>query len=154
MIVFDLECQTLGHRFEGWFASSEDFASQQARGLVACPHCGSGQVGKAAMAPAVGRKGNQAPASQNEPRAVAGGALPAEARELMARLAQVQAEALKQSRWVGGGFAEASRAMHYGERESEAIHGEATPAQAKDLIEEGIAVMPLLVPVTPPDELN
>ena len=53
MIVFDLQCQTLGHRFEGWFASSEDFAAQQVRGLVSCPQCGSGDVIKAPMAPAV-----------------------------------------------------------------------------------------------------
>ena len=33
MIVFDLSCSQ-GHRFEGWFGSSEDYASQQERGLV------------------------------------------------------------------------------------------------------------------------
>jgi hypothetical protein len=154
MIVFDLECQALGHRFEGWFASSEDFASQQARGLLTCPHCGAGEVAKAVMAPSIGRKGNQLPVSQAAPRPVAGGALPPEARELMARLAAMQAEALKQSTWVGEDFAETSRAIHYGERESEAIHGQATAKEAKDLLEEGIAVMPLLVPVTPPEELN
>jgi hypothetical protein len=154
MIVFDLECQTLGHRFEGWFASSEDFASQQARGLLSCPQCGSGDVGKAVMAPSIGRKGNQLPAVQAKSKPVAGGTLPAEAREMLAKLASMQAEALKQSTWVGEKFADTSRAMHYGERDVEAIHGQATAKEAKDLIDEGIAVMPLLVPVTPPDELN
>ncbi len=154
MIVFDLECQTLGHRFEGWFASSADFASQQARGLLTCPHCGSEQVAKAVMAPSIGRKGNQLLAVQQERKPVAGGALPAPAREMMAKLALMQGEALKQSTWVGEKFADASRAMHYGERETEAIHGQATATEAKDLLEEGIAVMPLLVPVTPPEELN
>jgi hypothetical protein len=154
MIVFDLECQGLGHRFEGWFASSEDYAGQLARGLVTCPQCGSGEVAKAVMAPSIGRKGNQLPGTRPERKPVAGGALSAEAREMMAKLAVMQAEALKQSTWVGDKFADASRAMHYGEREAEAIHGQATASEAQGLIEEGIAVMPLLVPVTPPEELN
>ena len=58
MIVFDLCCPD-GHRFEGWFASSDDFAGQRDRGLVECPQCGSAEVAKAPMAPAVPRKGNQ-----------------------------------------------------------------------------------------------
>src|SRR5438874_10926882 len=59
MITFDLECRTAGHRFEGWFGSSGDYAQQQQRGLVACPQCGSIDVIKAPMAPNIARKGNQ-----------------------------------------------------------------------------------------------
>jgi len=59
MIVFDLHCAN-GHRFEGWFGSSGDFAEQQAKGFVTCPECGAGEVSKAPMAPAVPIKGNQA----------------------------------------------------------------------------------------------
>ena len=66
----------------------------------------------------------------------------------------MQAEALKQSRWVGDKFVEDAKAMHYGEREHEAIHGEATLEQAKDLLEEGIGVAPLPFPVIPPDKAN
>jgi hypothetical protein len=83
-----------------------------------------------------------------------GGELPAEAQEVMAKLAQIQAEALKQSRWVGKGFADESRKMHYGEAETETIHGQATAQEAKELLDEGIALMPLPFPVAPPDELN
>ncbi len=72
----------------------------------------------------------------------------------LAKLAQMQAEALKRSKWVGEAFAEHSRAMHYGERDPETIHGKATPKEAKALLEEGIAVAPLPFPVSPPDELN
>ena len=61
MIVYDLECRSEGHRFEGWFKSSEDFARQQERGLVACPFCGSGDVAKAPQAARLARKGNQKP---------------------------------------------------------------------------------------------
>lgn len=156
MIVFDLECRDAGHRFEGWFASSEAFAEQQAEGLVCCPDCGSSDVDKAVMAPAVGRKGNQAvvPAAQVQGQAIAGGKLPPQAQELMIRLAALQAEALRDSRWVGKSFADESRKMHYGEADVATIHGEATLDEAKELLEEGIAVMPLPFPVAPPDELN
>lgn len=150
MIVFDLECRTGGHRFEGWFGSSIDFAGQQERGLVTCPQCGEGDVIKAPMAPSVPRKGNRAERSP----AVQGGKLPPEAIQIMKAMAAMQSEALKGSRWVGDGFAEQSRAMHYGERDAETIHGQATLHEAKELLEEGIAVAPLPFSVAPPEETN
>ena len=150
MIVFDLSCDA-GHRFEGWFGSSGDYADQRERGLVACPQCGSAAVDKAPMAPAVPRKGNrQSPAKEQ----VAGGKLPPEAAEMLMKLAEVQAKALESSTWVGDAFAERSRAMHYGERDAEPIHGQATRDEAKELLEEGITVAPLLFPVVPPEERN
>ncbi|SFG09388.1 hypothetical protein SAMN05518801_10789 [Novosphingobium sp. CF614] len=172
MIVYDLECRNGPHRFEGWFKSSEDFARQQEMGLVACPHCGSMAVDKAVQAPRLARKGNQLPQEVAPRRAapvppapvpmtgrpatapVANAPLPPQAVELMHRLARMQAEALKVSRYVGENFAEDARAMHYGERETETIHGQATLAEAEELMEEGIAVMPLPFPVTPPDQAN
>lgn len=158
MIVFDLACQDHGHRFEGWFGSSVDFVAQQERGLVTCPQCGSADVIKAPMAPNLGRKGNQIAASSQGPGAgapVAGGALPAKAAAaLMQAMAQMQAAALKESRWVGESFAETSRAIHYGERAAEIIHGQASAEEAIELIEEGIEVVPLPFPVAPPGETN
>ena len=159
MIVFDLECRAGGHRFEGWFGSSDDFADQQERGLLCCPECGSADVGKTVMAPSIGRKRNQM--VEARPRASASEAAPMsnapmspEAVQMMQELAQMQSEALKQSRWVGESFAEDAKAMHYGEREAESIYGEATLEQAKDLLEEGIAVAPLPFPVVPPEKAN
>ena len=73
---------------------------------------------------------------------------------MMQAMAAMQAEALKSSRWVGGDFAEQSRAMHYGEREAESIHGQTTLEEARELLEEGIEVAPLLVPVVPPEHSN
>jgi hypothetical protein len=155
MIVFDLQCHAGGHRFEGWFGSSADYADQQERGLVSCPECGSLEVGKAVMAPSVGRKGNQLTVTiPPEAQPMASGPLPPQAAKMMQALAKMQADALKQSTWVGDGFAEKSRAIHYGEQESKTIHGQATLAEAKDLFEEGIAAMPLPFPVAPPDETN
>jgi hypothetical protein len=153
MIVYDLCCDA-GHRFEGWFGSSEDFAGQQACGLVSCPSCGSAQVAKAPMAPAVPRKGNRDTAGEGTPAPVAGGTPPPEVAQALHKLAEMQAEALKDSKWVGDKFAEQSRAIHYGEREAETIHGKATPKEAKELLDEGIKVSPLPFPIAPPDELN
>lgn len=156
MIVFDLSCAD-GHRFEGWFASSGDFAQQQARGLVTCPSCGSAEIAKAPMAPAVAAKSNRRPdpaTRREERRPVAGGKIPPEVRKAMEALAAAQSKALENSRWVGDGFAEESRAMHYGEKYLEAIHGKATLKEAKDLLDEGIALAPLPFPVAEPDELN
>lgn len=157
MIVFDLECRDRGHRFEGWFGSSRDFSLQQERGLVTCPQCGSADVTKAPMAPNLGRKGNQIPAPNSAPATnapVVGGTLSPKAVALIQTMARMQAEALKDSRWVGEGFAETSRAIHYGEREAEPIHGQATAEEALELVEEGIEVMPLPFPVAPPSETN
>ncbi len=156
MIVFDLECRAGGHRFEGWFGSSDDFAQQQERGLVTCPACGSADVVKAVMAPNVGRKGNQAPvaAAPSKSESVSNAGMPPEAVEMMKKLAKMQAEALKGSKWVGSKFADDARAMHYGEQEAASIHGEATLEQAQELLEEGIGVAPLPFPVVPPDKAN
>lgn len=165
MIVYDLQCEH-GHRFEGWFGSSADYGKQQERGLVSCPHCGSVATNRAPMAPAVGRKGNQvverarpAPAPQPTGGGVPGpavtrGPMPAEVAQALDALARAQAKALSQSTWVGKAFAEQSREMHYGERDVAPIHGQASVEEARDLLEEGIAVVPLPFPVSPPDKLN
>ena len=154
MIVFDLVCDA-DHRFEGWFGSSEDFADQQAGGLVTCPQCGSIAVDKAPMAPAVPRKGNRQPVpAVPTKQAMARGPMPPEVAEALSKLGEAQARALKDSKWVGDGFADQSRAMHYGEREAETIHGQATADEARELFEEGVPVSPLPFPVAPPEELN
>ena len=165
MIVFDLECRSGGHRFEGWFGSSEDFARQQERGLVACPQCGSGDVIKAPMAPNLARKGNQRgeaalspvaakpepPSAEPAPPAMS---IPPQIQAALHKVAQMQAEALKQSHWVGKKFADDARAMHYGDKETQAIHGQASPDEARALIEEGIEIAPILFPTAPPDKVN
>ena len=157
MIVFDLDCAR-GHRFEGWFGSSADFEGQCARGLVQCPQCGSPDVRKAPMAAAVPRKGNQvsaaAPVAQTSAAQMANMPMPPEVAAALHKLALAQARALEKSTWVGKDFAEQSRAMHYGERETGLIHGQASPEEAKALIEEGVPVAPLPFPIAPPDEVN
>ena len=107
------------------------------------------------MAPAVAKKGNQRPAARPQGKqAMTRGPMPPEVAEALGKLAQAQAKALANSKWVGDTFAEQSRAMHYGEQDSETIHGQASPDEAKALVDEGIPISPLPFPVAPPDELN
>lgn len=133
MIVFDLQCQKGCETFEVWFRSSADYEEQRVAGLVECPFCRSANVEKAPMAPMVPRKGSESP---------------------LARLAAIQAEILKESRWVGDKFAETARAMHDGEVEREPVHGQATLEQAKSLVDDGVPVAPLPLPVMPPNQVN
>ena len=160
MIVFDLSCAAGDHRFEAWFASSDSFADQQARGLIACPVCGDSDVRKAVMAPRVGAKSNQQPAPAPRPAAPVaapagdGAPSPELVRRVVAEIAAKQAEMLPQSRWVGRDFAAAARAMHEGRAPESLIHGQASPQEAEALRDDGIAAMPLLVPIVPPDAVN
>ena len=133
MIVFDLQCGDGGETFEAWFRSNADFEEQREAGLVECPFCRSTAVAKAPMAPRVPRKG-----SENS----------------LARLAEMQNEMLRQSRWVGDRFADTARAMHSGDMPPEQVHGHATLAEAKSLLDEGVPVAPLPLPVTPPNQVN
>ena len=162
MIVFDLHCDH-GHQFEAWFRSSSDYDDQSARGLVMCPHCGSEQVSKAPMAPAVGAKGNMrsevvpvqaAQQDTGNDRSMANAPMPAEVQKALKALHRAQQEALRSSTYVGKDFARQSREMHYGERDEAPIHGQASIEEAKALAEEGVPVAPLPFPVAPPDELN
>ncbi len=154
MIVFDLQCADGSHVFEAWFGSSADYDNQCERGLVACPICGSKDVGKAAMAPAVGTKGNK----RGEPRSAVAmansGPDPVKMKELLGKLAKEQAKALENSDYVGKQFASEARAMHVGEQDERPIHGEASLEQAQSLFEDGVPVAPLPLPVRPPKSDN
>lgn len=152
MIVYDLFCSE-GHRFEGWFGSSDDYERQRDRGLVSCPQCGCDKVGKAPMAPAVSAKSNSR--SDVRPKAqMSRGEMPPEVQNALKVLAEAQAKALEKSTWVGDKFTEKARSMHYGETDEAPIHGQATRDEAEDMLAEGISVAPILVPIAPPDELN
>ena len=151
MIVFDLECGSQGHVFEAWFGSTADYESQRERGLVSCPICGDQQVAKAVMAPRVAAKGNQRPA---ETRSDMVAAAPGEAKEMLRALAEVQRQVLAQSDYVGERFADEARSIHLGETPARSIYGKATADQTRSLLEEGIAVAPLPLPVIAPGEEN
>lgn len=135
MIVFDLRCEDSGDVFEGWFQSGADFDDQSARGLVQCPVCRSSKIVKAPMAPRV-------------PSKSAGDAAP------LAKLAAIQSAILKDPEWVGDRFADEARAIHVGESEARPVHGNATAAEARALVDEGVPVAPLPLPVVPPNQVN
>lgn len=156
MIVFDLSCPA-DHVFEAWFGSTADYEQQRARGLVSCPVCGSGEVEKAVMAPNVAPKGNAGGggAARLPVRGGKGGEpSPAEMKAMLAALARAQARALENSEHVGPRFAEEARAIHAGDAPERLIHGQATAEEAKALVEEGVPVAPLPLPIVPPDALQ
>jgi hypothetical protein len=146
MIIFDLKCAPQGHVFEAWFASSAAYDEQQARGLVACPLCGSEVVAKAPMAPAVGPRANSHPGPSSPPSG--------EAKAMLAAAAGLQKRLLEGSEGVGDRFADEARAIHLGEAEARAIHGQATRAEAESLLDEGVPIAPLPFPVAGPGEEN
>jgi hypothetical protein len=148
VIIFDLRCAPTGHVFEAWFGSSQDYADQQARGLVSCPVCGAADVEKAPMAPAVPRKGG------GEGRADLLASDPAAVKQMMGALAAMQRKLIQSSDWVGDRFASEARAIHLGEAAGRSIHGRATREQAQSLAEDGIPVATLPFPVAPPGEEN
>jgi hypothetical protein len=163
MIVFDLQCGDGGHVFEAWFGSTDDYESQRARGLVECPICGSARIEKAAMAPRLAAKGNSrreirpadAQAQSGASVPMASGETSASAMKAMLRaLAEAQKKALEGSDYVGKHFADEARAIHEGDSEERPIHGQATPEEAKALIEDGVRVAPLPFPVRPPGHDN
>jgi hypothetical protein len=153
MIVFDLQCAAQNHVFEAWFGSTADYEAQRERGLVACPLCGDLDVVKAVMAPRVAAKGNQLPAATGgESQMMA--AAPAETKEMLRASAEMQRQILAQSDYVGERFTDEARSIHLGEAPVRSIYGKATADQTRGLLEDGIAVAPLPLPVVAPGEEN
>lgn len=139
MIRYDLQCDQ-GHEFDGWFRDSAAYDKQAARGLVACTVCGSVKVEKQLMAPGIPVKSNRrGDAAQ---KMVAGPVDPRMAA-MMQMVRDMRRHVEENSEYVGTRFAEEARKIHYAEAEERGIYGEATPDDAKALIEEGIAVHPL-----------
>jgi len=148
--VLDLLCP-LDHAFEGWFASEEDFLAQQQRHLVQCPMCGSGEVRKALSAPRLNlRVGSDAPPTAENPgtrevvNAVPGRGSPTLA--LQAAWLELARKVMANTEDVGERFATEVRRMHREEVPERAIRGQASARETAELLEEGIAVFPLLLP--------
>ena len=157
MIRYSLRCEK-DHLFESWFQSSSAYDAQVRRKLVACPVCGSAKVEKAIMAPQiVSKKGREIVAPAQEPAAsateIAAPAstplLMAQERELRAKLKELRDHIVKNADNVGERFPNEARKMHYGDMEHRPIYGEASPDEARALIDEGVEVSPL--PVLPED---
>jgi len=159
MIRYALRCDH-DHTFESWFQDSSAFETQVKRKLVSCPVCNSAKVEKAIMAPQiVSKKGREtapptpapapAPAAPAAPETGSTPLLMAQERELRAKLKELRDHIVKNADNVGERFPNEARKMHYGEIEHRPIYGEASPDEAKALIDEGVEVSPL--PVLPDD---
>jgi hypothetical protein len=158
MIRYALQCER-GHAFESWFQSSSAYESQEKRKLVNCPICGSDKVERAIMAPRiVGKKGRAraeepAPVAATSTEVAAPSAstplLMAQERELRAKLKELRDHIVKNADNVGERFPNEARKMHYGDIEHRPIYGEASPDEARALIDEGVEVSP--IPVLPDD---
>lgn len=131
MIRYALACDQ-DHEFEGWFGASGDFDDQSARGLIECPVCASKAVRKQIMSPAV--SGTKHRNRETSPQA----------REVMMEaMGKVRRHVEDNFDYVGDTFAAEARAIHEGKSEERGIYGEATPAEVKKLVEDGVPVAPL-----------
>lgn len=158
MIRYTLCCDT-GHDFESWFRDSEAFEAQKKRKLVTCPVCHSAKVEKTIMAPQVARKdrgGLNGPLLPvNMPVDSSVDAIPAptppapalllgeKERELRAMIGEVREKILAVTDDVGDRFAREARAMAEGDTDERPIRGTATSQEWRDLVEDGIGVLPL-----------
>jgi hypothetical protein len=161
MIHYNLRCKK-GHAFESWFQSSSAYEAQEKRHLVSCPVCGSTEVERAIMAPRIVRKKGRdkapseqlpvpAPAAEVVPPSSPTPLLMAQDQELRSKLRELRDHIVKNADNVGERFPNEARKMHYGDIEHRPIYGEASPDEAKALIDEGVEVMPI---PTLPDDRN
>ncbi|MBT2130691.1 DUF1178 family protein [Aliiroseovarius lamellibrachiae] len=161
MIRYALKCDN-DHSFESWFQNAGAFDSLTAARRITCPECGSSMVVKSLMAPKVRPSRNvttqpetppetqpQTPtvpaATPETPTALPD---PELAREIAALKTKVETE----SDYVGDKFVSEARAMHLGDRPDRPIYGEAKIDEARELLEEGVPVMPL--PFMPTHKTN
>lgn len=172
MKVLDLQC-SLDHHFEGWFASEQDFLDQHKLNQIECPACGDATITKKLSAPRLNLIASrqdcvqtQAPSEQLVPQGLPNRALqeslqhPApDSFNGISDTAEFPTPAALAKAWmavsqkmiagtvdVGARFAEEARKIHYGETEARAIRGQTSAHEARALLEEGIDVMPLLLP--------
>lgn len=143
VIVINLACEQ-AHPFEGWFRSSDDFASQNDRGLVNCPVCGSHAITRKPSAPYV-NTGAVMPAAGPEPGSTGTSQVPAATRHQILQALRALAAGAED---VGERFTEEVRRVHYGESEERSLRGRASRDEVEELLDEGIAVLP----VPPPDD--
>jgi hypothetical protein len=142
VIAYNLACSE-GHEFEGWFQSSAAYDVQEVQGALACPFCGDASVKKAIMAPSVKTSITKAKGKTDVAPSQPGQSDAQKLRQFMAGYRKFIEE---NADYVGPRFPEEARKIHYGETEERHIYGESTLGEARELIEEGIAIAPV-----PPD---
>lgn len=157
MIQYALKCEN-GHQFDSWFQSASAFDALAAAGHLSCAICGSAKVAKAIMAPRVAKSTPQdapLPDSQAAPQAppeTPAQVVNAPSPEVAKAIAELRRKVEESSDYVGENFAKEARAMHLGEVPERSIYGEARLDQAKELIEDGVPLLPL--PFRPKQKLS
>jgi len=147
MIRYRLRCNE-EHEFEAWFQNSSAFEKQAESGLLSCPDCGSSQVSRALMAPALqGTRRETAPVPAEAPNAEqkqvatqAGSQAQAQALALKQQLLGLRRKIEENFDNVGDRFAEEARKIHYGDSDARGIYGDTTPQEREALADEGIEV--------------
>jgi len=151
MIVFDLLCAK-GHRFEGWFGSTADFADQRDRHLLSCPSCGSAKIERVPSAARVNLGAPEPKAPATGPNAPAARTPDMEGKDSFAIAQMLYSrmldELLTKTEDVGKQFPAEARKIFYQEAPARAIRGQATPQEHEELLDEGIPVARLPLPPT------
>ena len=133
MISYSLVCDR-SHKFDAWFKSAEAYDEQAGRGIVTCPICNSGKVGKGLMAPSVSRaNSDKVSVSIGHPQQ----------NQLREALRALRNKVTAEADYVGDKFADEARKIHFKEIDARGIYGEATREEVASLVEEGVDFMPL-----------
>jgi hypothetical protein len=133
MIKYRLSCEA-GHEFESWFRAIEDYEKQGRAGLVVCPSCGSTDVSKQPMAPAVMTKragGDRAAPAADTP-------LDDGVKAALGALRALKKKVIENTEDVGPRFADEARKIHFGEAEERHIRGHSTPEETREMLEDGV----------------
>jgi hypothetical protein len=141
VIVFDLGCEN-NHRFEGWFASNEDFERQVGRKLVSCPLCGNANIARLPHASHI-KTGGKERAARSESAAAVRQQYTNVGTEVLAKLVE---HIVENTEDVGPAFPEEARKIHYRESPERRIRGTASREEVEALKDEGIEVVALPVP--------
>jgi hypothetical protein len=143
MKVLNLRCSH-DHRFEGWFASDDDFVSQGERNLLTCPMCNDADVTRLPSAPRLNVLSRRdEPAQAALPASASPAQLEQQKQGLWLRAVREMVESTED---VGERFPEEARRIHYGETEQRGIRGRASPKDADALRDEGIDVFSVALP--------
>lgn len=176
MKVLDLRCSH-GHGFEGWFASEADYLDQRERGILVCPMCNDAQVTKTLSAPRLNLRSSGTPSQEHSDAVAPTSAAPAPApspspslpalpdlanalasdegrQQLLKTWLEVSRKLVNNSEDVGKRFADEARKIHYGDAEERSIHGQASREEVRDLLDEGVEIMPLILPESAKEPLQ
>lgn len=156
MIKYALRCDG-GHAFESWFRDGAAYDGLLARNELACPQCGTSKVDKAPMAPSIVKGRAAAPVSepasppqvqpQPAPQPIA--MMGPDERNLREMVRNLHRKIAETSENVGSAFPQEARRIHEGEAPHRAIHGQASGAEVRALLEDGVPLMP--IPPLPDD---